>query len=145
MERNLYMLKLPKCPYCGCGYDYSRVKKHKKDKFFLCASCGKKMAVLYKKNAFIMAVLFFFALIVLNVIFITFTKNSTIYPNLIFTVTAIVVYLCLIPFTVKYHKIKGQEDEPKKLKKNRHRHEKTKNNNSEHDEEPLKGTVFENL
>lgn len=137
------MLKLPECPYCGCKYDYGRVKKHIHDKTIECRSCKKMMAVTYKKTATKTAVILFLALIVLNTFYISFTKSETIYPNIIFTVLFIFIFIFLVPLMVKYHKIAGQETQ-EKLKKNRHRYKKNKNQKTEFNEDPLKGTQFDN-
>lgn len=100
------------------------------------------MAVSYKKSVAVMAVLFFVALIVLNTVYLKFTKSLTIYPNVIFTVLFIVLFIILVPLRVQYYKIPGQEP-VEKLKKNRHRHKKTKNQRIDIDDNPLKGTSFD--
>lgn len=136
-------MKLPQCPYCGCKYNYSRVKKHMKCKEVQCKSCGKRFAVVYKKSALIMAALFFIAMIAFNTFYLFNSKSTTLLPNVIFTVAAIVLYICLVPLIVKYEKISGQDDPLEKLKKNRHRYKKQKNTSVEIAENPLKNTTFD--
>lgn len=136
------MLKLPRCPYCGCTYSYGSINKIKDKKQFACNSCKKIMNVFYKKSAAKMAVIFFIGLIIINTFVITFTKSETVYPNIVMTVLFIFLYLCLVPFTVKFGKIDGQEEKVK-LKKNRHRYNKVKNSGVQSEENPLKDTVFD--
>lgn len=137
------MLKLPRCPYCGCSYSYGSANKIKDKKQFSCSKCKKLMSVAYKKSAAKIAAVFFVALVVINTIVISFTKSATIYPNLIMTILFIVLFICLVPFTVKFGKIDGQEEEHEKLKKNRHRYKKVKDGDLPTDENPLKNTSFD--
>lgn len=137
------MLKLPVCPYCGHSVGYDPAKKSMRVKQIKCIKCGKKMSVSYKKSAAKTAVWFVLFMVFVNTLFLFSANNKTLLPNLIFTVVFIFVYMAIVPLTVKYDKIDGEEDPPKKLKKNRHRHEKTKNRMTQFDDNPLKGTTFE--
>ncbi len=137
------MLKLPMCPYCGYKFDYSRSSKALHEKNVKCKKCGKLMKVSYRLSAAKMAVLFFVFLIVLNTVYLFHTKNQTIIPNIVITVVFIAVYLVLVPLTIKFGVIPGQEDPPEKLKKNRHRHKKTKNKDIEFNENPIENTTFD--
>lgn len=136
------MLKLPKCPYCGCSYSYGKINKIKNKNVNECTSCKKLMSVAYKKNALITAAVLFVVLIVLNTLLFKFTKNATVYPNLIITIIFIILFMCFIPFLVRFGKIDGQEQQ-EKLKKNRHRQKKMKDIKSTEDENPLKDTIFD--
>lgn len=100
------------------------------------------MSVAYKKNALITAAVLFVVLIVLNTLLFKFTKNATVYPNLIITIIFIILFMCFIPFLVRFGKIDGQEQQ-EKLKKNRHRQKKMKDIKSTEDENPLKDTIFD--
>ena len=137
------MLKLPECPYCGHKFDYSRASKSLREKNLRCRKCGKLMKVSYKLSAVKTAILFFVFLVALNTAYLFHTKNQTIIPNLIITIFFIIVYLAVLPLKVRFLPIPGQEDPPEKLKKNRHRHKKTKNKTIEFDEDPIKGTTFD--
>lgn len=139
------MLKLPKCPYCGYTFDYSRSAKALRQKQIKCIKCGKKIDISYKAAAVAMAVVFFVFLVGMNTIYFFHANSKTILPNLIFTILFIIIYLSLLPLKVKMKKSAAQDEPPKKLKKNRHRHVKSKNNNQPPSTEknPIKGTVFD--
>lgn len=134
------MFKLPRCPYCGCSYSYASIKKNKNSKTCRCISCKKVFSVKYKATAVKFALAMFVVLILINTLVLKFTKSLTIWPNLFMTVIFIIIFLCLIPYTVKFGKIEGQEI-PEKLKKNRHRYKKDKE--TEDIENPLKNTTFD--
>ena len=137
------MLKLPKCPYCGFGFDYSKAAKSLHEKEVKCRKCGKIMSVSYKLAAARTAILFFVFLVFVNTVYLFHSKSQTIIPNIVLTVIFIFVYMAIVPLKITFGKIEGQDDPPEKLKKNRHRHKKTKNCKIEFEENPIENTSFD--
>ncbi len=139
------MFKLPVCPYCGrqMGYKASIMLMDKKQTS--CRKCGKLSKVRYKGRCAWLAAVFIAVLIVLNTLMLFSENNKTLIPNMVVTVAVIIIYLALTPLTVRLCEIEGQRDRQpvQKLKKNRHRQKKTKYTDVKFDENPLKGTSFD--
>ena len=135
----LKIMRLTQCPYCGKMLDYKASVNaiNTKSGRFECRRCRKFSAIKYKAACAKWAVIFALALIALN------AAGKTILPNLVVTITAIIIYIALMPFHLKLSEIDGQREPEPKLKKNRHRKKKTKYKEVEFDEEPLKGTSFD--
>jgi len=108
-----------------------------------CKKCGKKMSVRFMGAAVRMALWFFVFLVFLNTVYLFNSKSQTIIPNIIITLLFIGLYLVIVPLKISMEKIEGQEDPPQILKKNRHRHKKSKNNLPKFQENPIKGTSFD--
>lgn len=138
------MFKLPVCPYCGKSVRYTDSKRLMREKHSECRGCRKKSAVKYKAACVKMGAVFAALLIGLNTLMFYKGNNKTLLPNLIVTVGAIFVYMILTPLTVRLIEIDGQREAEPKLKKNRHRHKKTKYSDVNFEEDPLKGTSFDN-
>ena len=138
------MFKLPVCPYCGKAVRYTDSKRLMREKRSECRSCHKRSAVKYKAACVKMGAVFAALLIGLNTLMFFKGNNKTLLPNLIVTVSAIFVYMILTPLTVRLTEIEGQREDEPKLKKNRHRHKKTKYSDVSFEEDPLKGTSFDN-
>ena len=139
------MSKQSKCPYCSAQIDYKHRTKYVKDKSkeVKCIKCGKLMKMSYRRAAAFWGFVFFVGLIGINTVYLFFTKNKTIIPNLVLTVVFIVIYMLIVPQMAVFRKIPGQEDALPKLKKNRHRHKKDKNDKIEFEEDPIKNTAFD--
>ena len=141
----LKIMRLTQCPYCGKMLDYKASVNaiNTKSGRFECRRCGKFSAIKYKAACAKWAVIFALALIALNSAIFFNAAGKTILPNLVVTITAIIIYIALMPFHLKLSEIDGQREPEPKLKKNRHRKKKTKYKEVEFDEEPLKGTSFD--
>lgn len=138
------MFRLPVCPYCGKKIEYksSAAVIFRKGNV-KCRRCGKLSKPSYVRSCVIMAVVAAALMIALNTLMFFKGNNYTLLPNFIVTMCAVAVYFILIPLKVRLSEIEGQREPEPKRKKNRHRHKKVKYENVKFNEDPLKGTSFD--
>ena len=137
------MFRLPVCPYCGKKLDYKASLMSMGVENIKCRQCGKLSRVKFKAACAGLGVLFFLLLVGINTLMFFYGNNRTLLPHFIVTVTVILIFMSLTPLRVKLLELPGQRDSEPKLKKNRHRRKKVRYDEVLFDEDPLKGTSFE--
>jgi hypothetical protein len=106
------MFKLPVCPYCKTVYGYGEIRKNKNKKIIQCYHCKNN----FKQNHFpgcaVSAVILIAAAVVWNLIILNMTADfiTSIIPIILISVTAVIIFMILIPFFTSYKKIKGIEE-----------------------------------
>ena len=137
------MMRLPVCPYCGKKLGYKQSAEAMGERNFSCRGCKKLSKVKYKAACAGMGAIFIAALILLNTLMFFFGNNKTLLPHFIATLIPLILFMVLTPLKVRLTEIEGQRDPEPKRKKNRHRHRKIRHDDVLFDEEPLKGTSFD--
>lgn len=104
------LLKLPVCPYCKAIYRYGDVRKKTHDSTIKCHNCHKSFMVSYVKGRVILLLAAAVLLIAINVLMFNFINGVTLLGCLIFTAVFISLAVLLFPYTVRYKKIDGEEE-----------------------------------
>lgn len=115
-EKNVYykneveeMLKLPVCPYCNTVYYYGEVVKSAKEKSMECYHCKRKFKITKLKGRIILYAMLVPVIGTIDVLMMFFTGMKTAKPMIAFTVISVSLSLLLLPFTVRYRKIKTED------------------------------------
>lgn len=104
------LLKLPVCPYCKAIYRYDDVRKKTHDSTIKCHNCNRNFKVSYVKGRVILLLAAAVLLIAINVLMFNFINGVTLLGCLIFTAVFISLAVLLFPYTVRYKKIDGEEE-----------------------------------
>lgn len=106
------MFKLPVCPYCKTVYSFSEVRKNKNKKIIKCYHCKNEFKQKIFPGYAVLAAILFAAAIVLNLTILNMTAEfiTSIIPIIIISLTAVLLFMLLIPFFTGYKKVKGIEE-----------------------------------
>lgn len=106
------MFMLPVCPYCKTVYGYGEVRKNKNKKIIQCYHCKNTIKQKLFPGCAVSAVIITTAAVILNLIILNMTAEfiTSIIPIILISVTAVIIFMILIPFFTAYKKIKGIEE-----------------------------------
>lgn len=103
------MFQLPVCPYCKTVYRYNQVRKSKMHKEHKCYHCKKSFSVNLFPGVAVLWAILIVATVLLNIALLNIMPVFNIIPLIIFSLFAVILGFCLIPFFVKYKKLKDKK------------------------------------
>lgn len=105
------MFRLPVCPYCKTVYSYKEVRKNKNEKIIECYHCKNNFRVSNIKGYAVLALIVATVAVTLNLIVLNLTADfiSSIFPLVIISITAVLVFILFGPFFSEYKRIKNIE------------------------------------
>ena len=105
------MFRLPVCPYCKTVYSYKEVRKNKNEKIIKCYHCKNNFRVSNIKGYAVLALIVATVAVTLNLIVLNLTADfiSSIFPLIIISITAVLIFILFSPFFSGYKKIKNIE------------------------------------
>ena len=99
------MFKLPVCPHCKTVYRYKEVKENNKKKIIECYHCKKEFHN-SRIGIAVLAVIICVIAVLINIVILNRTADvlASIVPISIVSITAVIIFLLLIPFFISYKK-----------------------------------------
>jgi NADH:ubiquinone oxidoreductase subunit K len=105
------MFRLPVCPYCKTVYSYKEVRNNKNEKIIECYHCKNNFRVSNIKGYAVLPLIVATVAVTLNLIVLNLTADfiSSIFPLVIISLTAALVFILFSPFFSGYKRIKNIE------------------------------------